>query len=55
MAYNEDIKKPAGFIERLLPHAVIVLIIVGITIAWRYVKMKISYQKSDYIQNEQNE
>jgi hypothetical protein len=54
-AYNEDIQKPAGFIERVLPHAVIVLIIAGITIAWRYVKMKIRYQKSDYIQNEQKE
>jgi hypothetical protein len=51
MAYNEDAQKPAGFIGRVLPFAVLVLILVGITAAWRYVKIKTSYKRNDNLQD----
>lgn len=47
MAYNETAQKPVGFIEGVLPFAVLVLILVGITAAWRYVKLRASYKKND--------
>jgi len=51
MAYNEDAQKQVGFIGRVLPFAVLVLILVGITVAWRYVKIKASYKKNDNLQD----
>lgn len=51
MAYNEDAQKPVGFIGRVLPFAVLALILVGITVALRYVRIKASYKKNDNLQN----
>jgi hypothetical protein len=55
VAYNEDAQKPAGFIGRVLPFVVLVLILVGISFAWRYVKIRMSYKKNNNIYNGQNE